>query len=269
MDSKCDFSLSRSKLFYIFIVVIFYILGEYLAQDEPKIKEPISLPEPSKQDFVQNSLYFIKERMSLNEEDITEIFNQNFTDHARTLLLKNSMEPKNLLAPGMDYKFHISNSFLEGYAPFITDSLWIPLHVIADKKTYALDEIQFGGYKEVWQTSSQAYMYTRGDCEDHAIALADWLIELGQDARVAVGEHNGEGHAWVVLFKDNKEYLLESTQKRNLKKVFPLAALETNYRPKMMFNRDDFWFNTGSDFTTSYSSNKWVKQSKYVRKKQF
>ena len=205
----------------------------------------------------------------MNEKDITAVFNQNFTDHARALLLKSSSEPKNLLAPGMDLKFHISNSFLEGYAPFITDNLWMPLHVIADKKTYALDEIQFGGYKEVWQTSSQAYIYTRGDCEDHAIALADWLIELGQDARVVVGEHNGEGHAWVVLFKDDKEYLLESTQKRNLKKVFPLAALEINYRPKMMFNRDDFWLNTGSEFTSNYSSDRWVKQSRYIRKNQF
>lgn len=262
--------MSWKKFFYIFAIAIFYILGEYLAQDKPKIKEPVSLPKPPVlEDSNQNSLYFIKERTSLSEESITKVFNQKFTDHARILLLNNSMDAKNLLAPGVDFKFHVSNSFLEGYAPFITDNLWIPLHVIADKKIYALDELQFGGHKEVWQTSSQAYMYTRGDCEDHAIALADWLIELGQDARVVVGEHSGEGHAWVVLFYDNKEYLLESTQKRNLKKVFPLAALETNYRPKMMFNREDFWLNTGSEFTTNYSSSKWAKQSKYMRKNQF
>ena len=68
--------------------------------------------------------------------------------------------------------------------------------------------------REIWQNSRQAYLHTRGDCEDHAIILADWLIALGHDARVVLGNHRGGGHAWVVLFQDGREMILEATSKK-------------------------------------------------------
>ena len=58
-----------------------------------------------------------------------------------------------------------------------------PLYTLAQRKRYQLDAKQYAGRSEVWQTSRQAFFYPRGDCEDHAIALADWLIEMGEDAR--------------------------------------------------------------------------------------
>ncbi len=72
-------------------------------------------------------------------------------------------------------------------------------------------------------------------------------------------------HAWVVLFADGKEFLLEATQKRGVGslKAYPLAATFTKYHPEFMFNREYFWQNRGSKFTTNYSSEKWVKMSRY------
>jgi hypothetical protein len=170
-------------------------------------------------------------------------------------------------APGIDDIQHIVNGYLQGYMPYKAENVFIPLYVLSKKKRYQYDHITHKGKEERWQTSKQAFHYPRGDCEDHAIALADWLIESGHDARVVLGDFDGEGHAWVVLFKDNKEYLLEATDKSygRRKNRYPLAKFEPKYHPQWMFNQTDFWTNTGSKFTTSYSSKKWVKKSRYNR----
>ena len=86
---------------------------------------------------------------------------------------------------------------------------------------------------------------------------------MGEDARVVVGDWADIGHAWVVLFKDGKEYLLEATKKSGLgrNKPYPLTDLFTEYHPKYMFNQGEFWVNTGSVYTTDYSSRNWEKRS--------
>jgi len=170
-------------------------------------------------------------------------------------------------AQGLDRRQHLVNTYLEGYQPFPVENVMTPLYVLAQRKRYLLDEKQYAGRVDVWQSSRQAFYYPRGDCEDHAIALADWLIEMGEDARVAVGDVSGNGHAWVVLFKDGKQYLLEATQKRGVSRSrpYPLASLHMEYHPQYMFNREYFWENTGSKFTTRYAGLKWKKQSRYKR----
>ncbi len=170
-------------------------------------------------------------------------------------------------APGLDDTQYIVNGFLQGYMPYQVDNVFIPLYVLSKKKRYQYDHIVHKGKQERWQTSQQAFHYPRGDCEDHAIALADWLIELGHDARVVLGDFDGVGHAWVVLFKEGKEYLLEATDKSygRRKQRYPLAKYEPKYHPQWMFNQTDFWSNSGSKFTTSYSSDKWIKKSHYNR----
>ena len=167
-------------------------------------------------------------------------------------------------AQAIDRRQHLANTFLEGYEPFKVDNPALPLYVIARRKRYEFDRIQYSGREDVWQSSRQAFFYPRGDCEDHAILLADWLISMGEDARVVLGEMQGEGHAWVVLFKDGKEYLLEATQKRGLSrnKPYPLAQLFTDYRPKYMFNREDFWEKTATKVSTSYAGKSWKKKSR-------
>lgn len=169
-------------------------------------------------------------------------------------------------APGLDRKHHFVNSYLLGFKPFDTEHIWVPLYTLAQRKRYQYDHVQYSSYNEVWQNSRQAFYYTRGDCEDHALILADWLIALGHDARVVVGTYSGEGHAWVVLFKDGHEYLLEATSKRKQRsfKAYQLASLQTEYQPVYQFNRERFWFNTGSKYTTRYSGDNWKYKSKFV-----
>ncbi len=173
-------------------------------------------------------------------------------------------------ATGLDDKHHFANSYLIGYMPFYTDKHWVPLYVLATRKTYQLDHLQYTGLQDIWQNSRQAFKLTRGDCEDHAIALADWLISLGVDARVAMGKFKNEGHAWVIVFKDGKEYLLEATDKKTLTRwsKYRLAGTQVDYHPKYQFNRDHFWINTGSEYTVKYSGKNWKQTSTFHGGKQ-
>lgn len=171
-------------------------------------------------------------------------------------------------ASGVDKRAWFANSFLVGFVPFETDSIWQPLATLALRKGYLLDHKLYGPtMQEIWQNSQQGFYNSRGDCEDHAIVLADWLIGLGHDARVVLGKHKNEGHAWVVLFKDGKEYVLEATDKRAPRSIadFQLAALATDYRPQSQFNRTEFWVNTGSTMTTRYRGQQWALRSRFKR----
>ena len=168
-------------------------------------------------------------------------------------------------ASGVDGKQKLVNVYLEGYEPFPVDNVMIPLLVLSQRKSYQLDSVHYFGRQDVWQSSRQAYLYSRGDCEDHALILADWLIAMGEDARVVVGSWNGEGHAWVTLFKDGQEYLLEATKKSGLgrNKPYPLAKLHTGYVPEYMFNDRYFWVNTGTKYTPRFAEIVWEKRSRF------
>ncbi len=159
------------------------------------------------------------------------------------------------------------NYFLEGFLPFSTNNIWEPLFTLSRKKQYQSDHLTYPGRDEVWQRSREAYYNTRGDCEDHAIALADWLIELGEDSRVALGKVNGQGHAWVVLFKNQKVLLLEATSKnlRMRPHEYPLAILHPEYTPYVMFNQTDTWYNIEAPINISYEGNHWIHGSRYAR----
>ncbi len=171
-------------------------------------------------------------------------------------------------AMGVDKNHYFANSYLLGFEPYKTRKLWQPLVTLALKKSYQFDHEQHGAnWKDVWQNSQQAYFYSHGDCEDHAILLADWLISMGYDARVAIGRIPTGGHAWVILFYDGKEYLLESTSKRPQRSVsnYTLARYAPDYQPEYMFNRERFWVNTGPKLTTRYSGQNWRLTADFVR----
>ena len=170
-------------------------------------------------------------------------------------------------AKGVDKNYYFANSYLIGFQPYKTDKVWQPLVTLALKKTYQFDHEQYGQkWQDIWQNSHQAYLYSHGDCEDHAILLADWLIEMNYDARVALGRVPSGGHAWVILFHDGKEYLLEATDKRRPRSLgdFKLAKYAPEYQPEFQFNRTKFWTNTGSKLTTLYSGSNWVEASSYL-----
>ena len=167
---------------------------------------------------------------------------------------------------GSDRKHHFVQGYLSKYMPFETDQLWIPLYTISMRKKYEYDEAQYNGFVEIWQNSMEAYANTRGDCEDHAIILCDWLNSLGYQARVAAGLHNSTGHAWVVLYMDGKSFILEATQKSNLKNNshYPLASILPEYKPEFMFDHD-FYYVPMVAGDLNHDKSHWVKSSRLDR----
>ncbi|MFT3931837.1 MAG: transglutaminase-like domain-containing protein [Spongiibacteraceae bacterium] len=183
--------------------------------------------------------------------------------HSKTVTLHTKKDNKLLAvaAPSANRSLHFPSAYLLGRTPYKVTERWMPLYVISERIHYQLDDEQFPGREEVWLTTMQTWKKAHGDCEDHAILLADWLIEMGLDARVVLGTHGDNGHAWVIVFHDGDEYLLEATRKRFLERwaSYSLASMLPQYHPEMMFNRDDLWVNSGSKLTTSYSGKQWKK----------
>nr|WP_221774670.1 transglutaminase-like cysteine peptidase [Pelagicoccus albus] len=168
---------------------------------------------------------------------------------------------------GLDHKHHFLNSFLVDYHPFEVKEFWMPHQVLSMRLKYQLDKEQFAGFQEIWLSSYESYRIGRGDCEDHSIALADWLIGMGEDARVVVGTHKGQGHAWVVVIRPKGTFLLESTskKKRRLWSNYPLASLAQGYVPEAMFDRDYYWISDQSGDPSDYSGPQWLKTGRIHR----
>ncbi len=266
--------MKRSK-FAIFVVIVLLILPYVYRQlqDKNEVQSNIdaSLAELNKKmSQPVNQAGFIEEVGSgnvLTEQHVQyTVRDLSRETQARVRSWTFGQAPTaTLSAQGLDTLHHFVNSYLIGFKPFDTDKIWVPLYTLALRKKYQYDHLQYSGLTDIWQNSLQAYYYTRGDCEDHAIALADWLISAGHDARVVLGNFKGGGHAWVVLLQDGKEYIIEATNKEKIRKLkhYPLARLATQYHPKYQFNRTNFWANTGNQFTTRYSGSHWVLRSRF------
>jgi len=265
----------------IIIIPVFIMVLLYLAQEirdslfESKIKHQIEDALKNKGDIEGisahgNYVEILRDGNKFSENQVHSHF-QNRTRNEMTAGVAywsfNNYPPVTASAFGTDFLHHFVNHYLVGYAPFQTENLWMPHYTISMRLKYQLDAQQYGGYKEVWQNSKEAFINTRGDCEDHALTLSDWLIEMDIDARVVLGSYKKDGHAWVVVFLENGVFLLEATSKEKNRswRHYPLAKYETNYHPKYMFNRDYFWLNTGSIYTTRYEGNSWIKTSKFYR----
>lgn len=93
------------------------------------------------------------------------------------------------------------------------NSLNEALEFMRTQTKYRRDRIVFGR-KDVWQSSEEMANRRIGDCEDHAILLADILIGLGIEVRVVFGGYRQGEHVWiVVLQEDGTTKLIESTSK--------------------------------------------------------
>lgn len=149
--------------------------------------------------------------------------------------------------------------FLTDWIPYETQRWWEPWFATAHKLRYRYDHQRYPGRADVWQTARESWLQGSGDCEDHALLLADWLASHGEDARVVLGELNGNGHAWVVVLRDGQTYLLEATRKfgRRALRQYPLASTLAGYQPQAMFNRDSLWINEGASMTTRYDDERW------------
>ena len=163
---------------------------------------------------------------------------------------------------GSDLQHHFVQSYLSKFKPFDTDELWVPLQTIAMRKDYMYDHHQYVGHEEVWQHSIEAYTNTRGDCEDHSMVLCDWLNALGYEARVVAGTHGKDGHAWVVLYMDEKAFILEATKKTGLKgnSHYPLADLLPAYQPSFMFDHEHYYISKDPE-NVSHDKDDWESHS--------
>ena len=202
---------------------------------------------------------------------VFNLYNDTYRKDANGEHLIKSEEIKNytMAARGIDLRHYLTHDFLEGFKPFDVENVFLPLSILARRKRYELDSDQYANQGDIWQNSRQAFYYPRGDCEDHAMALADWLIEMGEDARVVLGSvRSGGGHAWVVLYKNGEEFLLEATRKNGLSRLqqYPLAKTQSDYNPDYMFNRDVFWENVNRGDTATHKNANWVKKSEYLYK---
>ena len=263
--------------------MIYYLVQEIIDTKDKHKKEDKKLELPTKKKvfiptFVlknQNAYDFESPKNgkvhNLYDNNFLKLNNQIYKDkHYNSILGWNSSKKQRyaFAAPSTSSEYYFVNAYLNGYVPYKTESVWQPLEVLRLYFKYKKDDVIYNKRPEVWQTSKESFINLRGDCEDHAITLADWLIGQGYDARVAIGTVKFRsqpvgGHAWVILFQDNKEYILEATRKQKWN-LLPLASTLTNYFPTQMFNREDIWTNTGSDKTTKYAGKMWIKSGKFI-----
>lgn len=177
----------------------------------------------------------------------------------RSLLRRYASQTVGLIAQASDKNFYYANGFFQDFIPFKVNNVYNAMNFIAQRLRYEYDEKLFNGSKELWQTSKEAYVRMRGDCEDHAILLADWLESLGYDARVAVGTHKGGGHAWVVWFDKGEAYIIEATNKRQ-RRFYPLAKSMYDYQAYYMFNKKSFWERSRQILSNDYKTG-WNKRA--------
>lgn len=273
----------RKKLNNIFAaLIVFFLIIEFFDKEEKSeivqdsIKKKVVIYHPPKRVEKEKEKYYDflvpKEGKTLNisNKNVAKIYKRRSLEKKfpNGYSVTSYKEVYASTAASTSKRLYFVNAYLNGYVPYQANSVWQPLQLLRTRLKYQYDMVQYQGRSDVWQTSKQSFSKLRGDCEDHAIVLADWLIGLGYDARIVLGEvqFKGQkrgGHAWVVLFEENKEYILEATSKRKWNQL-PLASSLPYYYPKYMFNRRYFWTNQGSIYTVKYSGKKWKKSGEFL-----
>ena len=105
------------------------------------------------------------------------------------------------------------------------------LEFVKEQMTYKED------VGEQWTGANKALFRHYGDCEEFAFTLCSLLINMVLDARVCIGYLRNQGHAWVLLYRGNKPYLLDATTKEPVWR----AELTQNYKPIISFDRQMFY----------------------------
>lgn len=168
-----------------------------------------------------------------------------------------------MIACGSDGRHRYVNEFLEGYEPparypqgqsRLAELLAI-WQVVSASCRYTQDT--GANDEDAWQSASETHKLARGDCEDSALLLADWLLARGFEARVALGrDARRADHAWVVVRLEGEDYLLEPTGDTTGGRKAPLLSeVGSGYVPEILFDRDAIY--TREDPTASWKGDFW------------
>ena len=261
--------ISATDVFIALLMLAIILVSKFSpehTEPPPQYRQPSLANDSHPMDISDVGKIALSSGQALRERDIERGALELFGGRRSGVVYLNwNQRPLTPLASGVDDKMHFVNAYLVGYVPDPKAPPWAPLYVLASRKIYQTDLAQYHR-EDVWQTSYQAMNSERGDCEDHALALADWLIGLGMDARVVIGKMKGEGHAWVVVREGQRTFLLEATNKRRQRSwAYPLAILHPEYQPHDMFNRTQWWRQSGGP-TTDYSDARWTLGATYRSK---
>lgn len=177
-----------------------------------------------------------------------------------------------LLAVDTHQRFHYVNEYLTGFEPTAhfsnrlsrLEELLTVWKAVIKGIRYVPDSADSDPDNDAWQIAPETQKLGKGDCEDSAIYLADWLLARGFEARVCVGRcAEMGGHAWVIVRLNGKCYLLESTNSNADTKVLPLAdEMGSRYVPEASFDRKAFYLRVNPD--TSWDGDYWT-ESKWQR----
>ena len=150
-------------------------------------------------------------------------------------------------APDDQGRFRRVNEYLQGYEPpanYAAESnrlheLYTIWSAVVGGCQYSKDTNDRYPTRDAWQLPLQTITRGKGDCEDSALLLADWLMSRGFEVRVALGRYGDMGqHAWCVAKVDGIDYLLESTEgSPNPDKPAYAADVGSRYVPDLLFDR--------------------------------
>ncbi|MFT5468083.1 MAG: putative transglutaminase-like cysteine proteinase [Verrucomicrobiales bacterium] len=176
--------------------------------------------------------------------------------------------PYNLIATDADGEWRRATQFFGGLQvpkldPDLTRreqllKIWAD---VAEKCQYKTDAQRVFG-SDSWELPIETWRAGHGDCEDSSLLLVEMLTANGFEARVALGQHKGEGHAWCVVRLDDESFLLESTWENvnQLSEIPKLEGIAMNYEPKFLFDHDSLFVLRDQGWTGDYWSEKrWVR----------
>ena len=229
-----------------------------LARELPQLKLPVRTDDPT-------PAYFDTCRLCGQGHGVS------LARHAQNTLIvtcPHCQRPYNLIATDASGWWRRANQFFGG-APLPEldeglskmDELLAIWADVAAKCQYKTDAQRVFG-SDSWELPIETYRNGHGDCEDTSLLLAELLIERGFEARVALGKHDNDGHAWCVVRLDGVSYLLESTWENieALSRPPKLEELAMEYEPKYLFDRESLYFLRQDDWTGDYWSEKrWLR----------
>ena len=94
-------------------------------------------------------------------------------------------------------------------------------------------------YNEFWQFPEETVALGCGDCEDSSILRVSMCRSIGiKNTAVALGFWNGVGHAFPVMLKQNKIFILEATSNNYVELD---STTTTHYEIHWIFNEDGVW----------------------------